>query len=403
MKKLLALALILALCALSAQFALANSKTIRVPTPNNPAIQQAIDSADAGDTVFVKTGFYNEAFHVNKSINIVGENRDSTIINLPGSGGIMLTSNEVTLTGFTISSGGDGAVLLQGAHHCNISGNTIMNSKIAILLVDSNNNTIKANDLRDNEYGIDINSSSTADPFTNNTIVGNNIIRNIGGIEFRIASGNTVSGNSIVNNGAAFFFYGMSKFNTVVGNLIADNDYATAFVSSSNNTFHHNNFLNNQVIFDDPAWHTYLIPWSLNTWDDGLEGNFWSNYNGTGSTPYVIDKNNIDHFPLVELVDIQAYLAPDPTPSPSQTIQLTPTSTISPTPTTSPSPTLQPTASSSPTLQPTPSSSPHPEDSAQDSSVGLMVAAAVVVTVVVALSALVLRRRMHLGKNANLR
>jgi ABC-type dipeptide/oligopeptide/nickel transport system permease subunit len=37
---------------------------------------------------------------------------------------------------------------------------------------------------------------------------------------------------------------------------------------------------------------------SINVWDDGFEGNYWSNYNGTGSTSYIIDANNQDQHPL---------------------------------------------------------------------------------------------------------
>jgi hypothetical protein len=45
-----------------------------------------------------------------------------------------------------------------------------------------------------------------------------------------------------------------------------------------------------------------------NTWDDGYPsgGNYWSDYNGydsdhdgIGDTPYFIDENNTDHYPLM--------------------------------------------------------------------------------------------------------
>jgi hypothetical protein len=79
--------------------------------------------------------------------------------------------------------------------------------------------------------------------------------------------------------------------------------------SSSNNTLYHNNFVNNtlQAGSDSPT----------NTWDNGYPsgGNYWSDYNGSdlysgpfqnvtgsdgiGDTPYVIDANDIDHYPLM--------------------------------------------------------------------------------------------------------
>jgi hypothetical protein len=48
------------------------------------------------------------------------------------------------------------------------------------------------------------------------------------------------------------------------------------------------------------------------TWDNGEEGNYWDNYNGTdangdgvGDTPYLIDVLNMDRYPLM-----QSYVAP---------------------------------------------------------------------------------------------
>jgi len=68
-------------------------------------------------------------------------------------------------------------------------------------------------------------------------------------------------------------------------------------------------------------------------WDNGTVGNYWSDYltrypnaseidsTGIGNTPYVIDKNNIDHYPLLRAIPI-------PLASPSASIAPTPTATI---------------------------------------------------------------------------
>jgi hypothetical protein len=70
------------------------------------------------------------------------------------------------------------------------------------------------------------------------------------------------------------------------------------FKQSLNNTIYHNNFVNNDLqIFVDVD--------SVNFWDNGVEGNYWSDYDGSatyldgiGDTPYIIDENNIDNYPL---------------------------------------------------------------------------------------------------------
>jgi hypothetical protein len=44
----------------------------------------------------------------------------------------------------------------------------------------------------------------------------------------------------------------------------------------------------------------------VNFWDNGKEGNYWEDYNGTdanrdgiGDAPYVIDADNVDRYPLM--------------------------------------------------------------------------------------------------------
>jgi len=45
-----------------------------------------------------------------------------------------------------------------------------------------------------------------------------------------------------------------------------------------------------------------------NAWDNGFQGNYWSNYtgkdndgDGIGDTPHLIDENNQDNFPLMKV------------------------------------------------------------------------------------------------------
>ena len=84
------------------------SKTIVVPD-NYPTIQAAIDNASEGDTIFVKKGVYVENPVVNKSVSLVGEDRDATVIDVTA--GLKVESNNVTITGFTIYDGWRGISL----------------------------------------------------------------------------------------------------------------------------------------------------------------------------------------------------------------------------------------------------------------------------------------------------
>jgi hypothetical protein len=136
---------------------------------------------------------------------------------------------------------------------------------------------------------------------------------------------------------------------------------------SSNTIFRNNLSLNvqssNNLIFQNNIVRTQypIIGWGYtNSWDNGALGNYWSDY--SGNTPYIINANNKDNYPLIAPIDITAELpTPSPTPNP------TPSSTPSPTPSPSAMPT--PTPSSAPTLSPPPSSTPSSSPSQSPSSI----------------------------------
>jgi parallel beta-helix repeat protein len=124
--------------------------------------------------------------------------------------------------------------------------------------------------------------------YTNNTIITGNIItrNNWPGITLYQSFNNVISENIITNNWAGIGIY-----------------------ESSSNSLYHNNFVNNTY-----QSRTFK---SANVWDDGYPsgGNYWSDYTGVdlhsgqnqdlpgsdgiGDTPYVIDSNNVDHYPLM--------------------------------------------------------------------------------------------------------
>ena len=104
---------------------------------NYTKIQDAIDDANIGDTVFVYSGYYTEEIEICKSINLIGEHKDSTSI--VGQGVydhihvISITSDDVTIEGFTIK--------YSGKVDCGI-------------FIKSNNNQISFCNIIDNGYGI---------------------------------------------------------------------------------------------------------------------------------------------------------------------------------------------------------------------------------------------------------
>ena len=70
-------------------------------------IQEGIDVAISGDTVLVGAGTYYEQVTVNKSLSLVGENKNVTVIDGNGSSEVVTVwADNVVITGFTIRNGG---------------------------------------------------------------------------------------------------------------------------------------------------------------------------------------------------------------------------------------------------------------------------------------------------------
>ena len=212
-------------------------------------------------------------------------------------------SSNNTVSGNTITNNYHGIELSGPSNYNSVSGNTITNSYYGIELSGSSNNSMSGNTITNNYYGIALWYSSN-----HNSMTGNNITSNDYGIVLWYSSNhNSVSGNTITNS-----YYGIalweSSNNSVSGNTIANNADGIWLGYSSNNRFWHNNFIDNarQV-------HIHYYP-STNVWDEGYPsgGNYWSDYedrypdageiddSGIWDTPYEIDEDNQDNYPLME-------------------------------------------------------------------------------------------------------
>jgi len=145
---------------------------------NYTKIQDAIDNSSDGDTVFVYKGEYHENLRIEKSINLIGENKNLTIVEADEyySSLINIYADEVKVSGFTI----------QGSFFLGVYTN-------------ENSCIISDNIIKNNGRGIDIGSAKSK----NNTVHNNILIDNF--MQMRGGSYHTISNNSFINTGIEFF------------------------------------------------------------------------------------------------------------------------------------------------------------------------------------------------------
>lgn len=142
------------------------------------------------------------------------------------------------------------------------------------------------------------------------------------------SSNNTITLNAVTDNIVGILLSGDS--NTITKNYIARNEEGIFFgVNTPGNeplniVMVHNSFVDNLVQFSGCFCETYDPEEAVHTWDDGGRGNYWSDYNGTdangdgiGDTAYVIDVQNQDRYPLMQIE------AKPPTPVKMEQVELT--------------------------------------------------------------------------------
>ena len=120
-----------------------------------PAIQDAISSPQVmdGDTIYVYSGTYYEHLVVDKAVSLLGETRDSTVIDGSKTDTVVrVRSDHVTITNFTIrnsrnSYADDSSIHIDGHSHNIIKDNVFAETFVSIYLNNAHNSTICNNEI----------------------------------------------------------------------------------------------------------------------------------------------------------------------------------------------------------------------------------------------------------------
>ena len=237
----------------------------------------------------------------------------------------MVSSNNSVIFGNEISSSDLNGVFLSDSSYNNITANRIfLNEGRGIRLLRSQINVVSGNTILNNTYGLDFYSAN------NNTLFSNDVSNNRYGMWLfnswnnsfveTNASFNSDHGSFLINSCCNIFSRGNfsgnqngvhfenSDDNFILGNEISYNsEYGLSLWNSSFNVIIYNNFIDNSINVEQPKNSSFS-----NLWDNGMEGNFWSDYDGfdvdkdgIGDAPYSVDErawlglHSRDGYPLM--------------------------------------------------------------------------------------------------------
>jgi parallel beta-helix repeat protein len=181
--------------------------TIVVPD-DYPTIQGAIDNSKKDDTIYVRNGTYYENIVIDKSIKIIGEDKDTTIIDGFRNGSVIkVLADYVFINDFTIQNSALNKYEYSGIESYSsynyYFGNILINNRVGIHIFSGDNNTIIYNYILENQ------NDSLCIHSSYNTFYKNHIQDNGGGIFLQINSTyNTIKSNNFINNSdynAAFY------------------------------------------------------------------------------------------------------------------------------------------------------------------------------------------------------
>jgi parallel beta-helix repeat protein len=195
------------------------------------SIQQAINLADEGDTIYVFGGLYNETLLINKRLTIIGSIDDGNTIldyGISHKYTVEITADKVILEAFNITDAGD---------------NIISYVKGALIRVTSNNVIIQRNNLTQSNNGwcIYLDSSDGAvigDNFINDTTVG---------IYLSSSDTNDLISNRISNctDAAVGIYY--SSNNRLYNNTFNNSNYGVYIRDCTGTNFSDNKIKNNKL------------------------------------------------------------------------------------------------------------------------------------------------------------
>ena len=199
-----------------------------------------------------------------------------------------------------------GQVIIGNCTNVRVANMAMSNTDVGVEVLFSSGIVIQANNVTNGLFGawIDLSSNAT---ITENNLSSN---RNLGLELFAVS--NVVIRRNIIALSETGLLANFGSNLTVAENDVRNNNLGVSFAQVGGSRVHHNNMVANTVQARDNAG-------ASNAWDDGYPsgGNFWSDFagqdlcsgpaqdvcpdpDGVGDTPYAIDADSQDRYPLFE-------------------------------------------------------------------------------------------------------
>ncbi|AKB29892.1 cell surface protein [Methanosarcina siciliae T4/M] len=189
------------------------------------SIQEAVNAASPGDTVYVYKGLYMENIYLDKEITVRSISGIPDMINIkaknPNDHVFHVNANNVTISGFYINGASDplkAGIYLENTHGILISNNKLSNNHLGIYLDSSTTNMLNLNNVSGNEVGIFLKASK------DNWVINNKVKMNsLDGILLEASDENHVTGNLLNYNVGYGFVLSNSSRNLIYNNFFQNN------------------------------------------------------------------------------------------------------------------------------------------------------------------------------------
>ncbi len=286
------------------------------------SIQDAIEAAKEGQLIEVWEGLYNENVIIDKSLSLVGNGSQETIIDGQGLDHVVeIKANKVSLSGFWLRNSGnetwdDSAVRGQDVEDVSVEQNRITNSRHGIFFQSCQDLVFRKNSIEScSEHGVMLGTSDDVwvldndmegchesiylwnvtngqvnfntitgnteigiyldTGFNNNKVAGNSVSGSFTGLFVREGSGNEILNNDFSQNKGFGVILQETFGNTVLNNTISGNEVGIYLVRGSRDNVAHDNWIQGNTEYGVDA-----------TNNDGHSFNATHNYWGSDFGPF---------------------------------------------------------------------------------------------------------------------